>query len=56
MGSLMKDSTNHGLRIFGEKVPESSKAKPEFAIASSNYLYGIYIVLGMTGNLEMTYI
>ena len=32
MGSLMKDSTNHGLRIFGgKKVQKVPKAKLEFA-------------------------
>ena len=40
--------------ILKKKTPESpKKAKLEFTTRPSNYLYSIYIVLGILSNLEM---
>ena len=50
------DSTNHVQKIKKKKktTPESpKKAKLEFTTRPSNYLYSIYIVLGIISNLEM---
>ena len=36
-----------------KKSPESSKSKTWICYVPSNYLHGIYIVLGIISNLEM---
>ena len=47
------NSTNHGSKIFKKKNSRKfQKAKIEFVILS-NYLHGVYIVLGILSNLEM---
>ena len=47
------NSTNHGSKILKKKNSRKfQKAKIEFVILS-NYLHGVYIVLGILSNLEM---
>ena len=47
------DSTNHGLKIFGNKIPESSKQQNLNLPCAGNHLHSIYIVLGIISNLKM---
>ena len=63
MRSLFADLTKGGSKIFGEKNPESSKKQNLTLLcwqllASSlhyiyDYLYSIYIVLGIISNLAV---
>ena len=59
-GSASMGSTNHGSKIFGKIIPESSK-KQNFNLPSTGHqlhcthtcLHSIYIVFGIISNLEM---
>ena len=47
------DSTHCESKIFGKKVPQSSREKKLNLLGTDNYLHSNYIVLGVTSNLEM---
>ena len=52
--SASMDSTKLRLKIFGKKkIPQSSKKQNLNLRPANNYLYSIYIVLGIISNLEM---
>ena len=51
--STSVDSTKSGSKIFEKKVPKSSKKQNLNLPHTSNYLYSIYIILGIISNLEM---
>ena len=60
VGSASVDSSNHRSKIFGKKVPESSKKQNLNLLCTGDYLHSIYIVftatyivLGVVSNLEM---
>ena len=47
------DSTHCGSKIFGKKVPQSSREQKLNLLGTDNYLHSNYIVLGVISNLEM---
>jgi len=52
-GSKSMDSTNHGLKILRQKIPESSK-KPNLNLPQSgNYFCSIFHCVSIISNLEM---
>lgn len=59
MGSSSLESTNHGLKILGEKIPESSKNQNLNLLHAEYYLEYMpvkwyeSIVLGTISNLEI---
>ena len=60
VGSTSVDSSNHGSKIFGEKVLESSEKQNLNLLCTGDYFHSIYtvftttyIVLGVASNLEM---
>ena len=48
VGSASVDSSNHRSKIFGKKVPESSKKQNLNLLCTGDYLHSIYIVFTAT--------
>ena len=42
-GSYIPDSTNHGLKVLGKKIPEISKKGNSNLLYAGHYLHCIYI-------------